>query len=251
MTISFVSATGLTATTDTAAPFADITFTLPANITTDDILIAVYGGKPFGTAPGDPSAYTATSGIANGNTGSGIGSGSVYAEMWYKTSGASETNPTSTMPAAYNIAMTAMLALRKTIPGSWTIQSTTAIDATSAGTSYSATAASTLRFSPGDWVVVSYVHNDDSSNSTLFSISIPGCTLDSVTQRLTGTLTTATGDDGRMYVATTRVISGVATGAATVSCQTGNNDSDGASIILLVREPSQESWGYLNNQVKK
>lgn len=250
MTISFVSATALTSTTDTATPFADITFTLPASTQTDDLLLAVYGGKPFGTTPGDPvsgTAYTAASGIANGTTASGIGAGSVYAEIWYKTHDGTEGNPVSTMPAAYNCAMYAMLALRKTVPGAWSIQSTTAIDAANGGTSYSGTAAATLRFAPGDFFVVSFAHNDDSSSSSAFNVSIPGCTVDSITQRLTGTLTTGTGDDGRMYVVTGRVVSGVATGAATVSCTTGNNDSDGTSIIVLVREPSQEAWGYLNN----
>lgn len=250
MAISFVSATALTSATDTTSPFGDITFTLPASTQTDDLLIAVYGGKPFGTSPGDPTsgtAYTPASSITNGSTGSGAGTGSVFAEIWYKTHDGTEGNPTSTMPAAYNIAMTAMIALRKTVTGSWGIQSTTATDATSGGTSYSATAAATLNFSPGDYVVVSYVHNDDSSSSSAFGISIPGCTLDSLNQRLTGTLTTGTGDDGRMYVVTARVVSGVATGAAVITATTGNNDSDGASIILRVSEPVRESWGYLNN----
>lgn len=249
MAISFVSATGLTATADTATPFANITFTLPANTQTNDLLIAIYGGKPFNTSPGDPvsgNAYTVSSSIANGTTANGVGSGSVFAEMWYKTHDGTEGNPTSTMPAQYSPAMTAMLALRKTVPGAWIVESTTAIDATSAGTDYSATAAAILRFAPGDWVVVNYVHNDDSSNNTAFDISIPGCTVDQITQRLTGTLTTGTGNDGRMYTVTARIVSGVATDVATVSATTGNNDADGASIIMLVREQPQSSWGYLN-----
>jgi hypothetical protein len=250
MAISFRSATGITATTDTTSPFANITFTLPALTQTDDLLIAVYGGKPFGTQPGDPvsgTAYTVASSIANGTTGTGGGTGSVFAEIWYKTHDGTEGNPASTMPATYSIAMTAMIALRKTVPGSWSVQSTTGIDATNIQTTYSATAADILRFSPGDFVVASYVHNDDSSSSSAFNISIPGCTLDSLTQRLTGTLTTGTGDDGRMYVVTARVVSGVATGAAVVTATTGNNDSDGASIILRVSEPVRQSWGYLND----
>lgn len=250
MAISFVSATGLTATADTATPFANITFTLPANTQTDDLLIAVYGGKPFNTVPGDPvsgNAYTQAASIANGSIASGVGSGSVFAEIWHKTHDGTEGNPTSTMPAQYSPAMTAMLALRKTVPGLWTVESTTAIDANAAGTTYSATAAATLRFAPGDWVIASYVHNDDSSANSAFNISIPGCTVDQITQRLTGTLTTGTGNDGRMYVVTGRITSGIATDVAVISATTGNNDSDGASIILLVREPFQESWGYLNN----
>lgn len=250
MPISFVSATDLTSAADTAAPFGNITFTLPANTQTNDLLIAIYGGKPFNTNPGDPvfgNAYTAASAIANGTTANGVGSGSVLAEMWYKTHDGTEGNPTSTMPAAYSPAMTAMVALRKTVAGNWTVQSTTAIDAAAGGTTYSATAAATLPFAPGDYFVVSYVHNDDSSVNTAFNISIPGCTVEQLTQRLKGTLETGTGNDGRMYTITGRIATGIATGAATVTCTTGNNDSDGASIILLVREPSEEAWGEITN----
>lgn len=250
MSISFVSATGLTAAADTTSPFANITFTLPANTQTNDLLVAIYGGKPFNTTPGDPvsgNAYTVSSSIANGTTANGVGSGSVFAKMWYKTHDGTEGNPASTMPAAYSPAMTAMLALRKTVAGAWTVESTTASSGTATGTSYSVTGAATLRYAPGDWVVVSYVHNDDSSTNTAFNISIPGCTVENITQRLTGTLETGTGNDGRMYTITASIRDGVATGAPTVSCTTGNNDADGASIILLVREPSQSSWGYLND----
>lgn len=249
MTISFVSATGLTSATDTASPFANIGFTLPSGTQSGDLLLAFYGGKPFGTIPNAPVSgvsYSSTSATNNGTTATGAGSGSVYASIWYKIHTGTEGNPSSTVGAQYTPAMSAMIAMRSTISSSWGIESTTATDATNTGTSYSATAATTLRFSPNDWIVVSYVHNDDSSTDTTFGISIPGCTVDSITQRLTGTLETATGDDGRMYVVTARIVSGIATGAATVSCTTGNNDSDGASVILRVSEPSVESWGYLN-----
>ena len=247
MTIGFRAATGLTATTDTATPFANITFTIPTGSTTGDLMLAFYGGKLFSTIPGDPTDFIPLDTIANGTTAGAGGTGSVRASAWYKIYDGSETNPQSTMPAQYTPAMTAMISLTKT-EENWTVQATDAIDAASGGTGYSATAATTLPFFVGDWVIASYVHNDDSSNTTGFNITIPGCTLGTITQRLTGTLTTATGNDGRMYVVTAPITAGAATGPAVISGTTGANDSDGASIVILAREwsPSRESWGILS-----
>ena len=46
MTISLRAATGITASADTASPFANRAYTLPTGHATDDLLIAFYGGKP-------------------------------------------------------------------------------------------------------------------------------------------------------------------------------------------------------------
>lgn len=248
MAITFVAATGITAATDTIAAFADIAWTLPAGTATNDLLLAFYGGKPFGSNPAAPNAgeYVSVNTITNGSTANAAGAGSVRATIWSRTHDGSEGNPTATIAAAYDPGISAMIALRKSNPGAWITTSTTAIDATSTSTTYSATGAATLDFNPGDWIVASLVGNDDSSNFSAWAISIAGCTLSAVTQRLTGTTTTATGLDGRMNVITAQILTGKATGAPVITATTGNADSDGASIIMLVREPAIETWSSLS-----
>lgn len=248
MPIGFRAATGITATADTTTPFANITWTMIAGEQAGDLLLAFYGGKPFNTVPSDPSTYTPLSGIANGTTANGAGSGSVYAKAWYKQAlSTAEANPTSTMAAQYSPAMAAMIGLTKD-GDTWTVQSTTGIDAASAGTSYSVTGAATLPYTTGDWIIASAVHNDDSSSNSSPAITIPGCTVGTVTQRLTGTLTTATGNDGRMYVYTAPITAGTATGAPTLTATTGNADSDGTTVFILARENflPKEYWGIMN-----
>lgn len=232
------TATGITASSDTTSPFANLSYTLPTGHTTNDLLIAFYGGKPYGTIPSTPTDYAPQSGGANGSTAMGSGTGSVYAIAFTKVHDGSESNPASTFSAQYSPGIRAMVkATDSSGLGSWLVASCKGSDATSTGTTFSATGDATLALQPGDWLVALYVHNDDSSSSSSFALSVPGCTLDTVTQRLTGTLTTATGNDGRMYVVTAEVLSGTASGAPTATCTTGSSDSDGQVVFLLVRPP--------------
>lgn len=231
MAVSYL-ATGITASSDTATPFANLSYTLPASTQTGDLLIAFYGGKPFGTVPSTPTDYTARSGGANGSTGMGAGTGSVYAVAFTKTHDGSESNPASTFSAQYSPGIRAMLAVRDSESATWAVTSCKGSDATATSTTYSATGDATLDFVPGDVVVVSLVHNDDSSGDSSFGLSIPGCTIQNLTKRLTGTLTTGTGNDGRMYVITAEIETGTASGAPVVTATTGSGDSDGQSVFL-------------------
>lgn len=239
MAISLRAATGLTAGTSTA-----ITWTMITGEQANDLLIACYGGKPYNaTFSTPPSGYTARSGGANGTTANGVGAGSVYAIAYTKVAAsASEANPTGTLNTAPSPSMVAMLGLQSTNAGNgWTIESTNGSDATATGTTFSATGAATLAYTAGDWVVVLLVHNDDSSSDSAFGITVPGCTVGTVTQRLTGTLTTATGNDGRMYVVTAEITGGTATGAPTITATTGSGDADGQAVFLRVEEPPAAS----------
>jgi hypothetical protein len=224
--------TGITAGADTNSPYAGRTYTLPSGTTSGDLLVGFYGGKPYDTVPSIPSGYTAQSGGANGTTANGNGSGSVYAVAFTKTHSGSESDPSSTMAAGYSPAITAMLAIQPDSAVTWAVTSTKGSDSAATGTNFSATGESTLDYTTGDVVVVQIVHNDDSSGDSGFRLSIPGCVVSTPIQRLTGTLTTSTGNDGRMYVLTAGIISGTATGAPTVTATTGSGDSDGQAVFL-------------------
>jgi hypothetical protein len=66
------SSTDIAAASDTSSPYGNLTYSLPANTQTGDLLIALYGGKPYNTVPSTPADWSARSGGANGtNDGSG------------------------------------------------------------------------------------------------------------------------------------------------------------------------------------
>ena len=55
MTVTWRTATGLTAGADTTDPYGSLTHTLPTGHATDDLLLAFIGLKPQTTAPSTPS----------------------------------------------------------------------------------------------------------------------------------------------------------------------------------------------------
>lgn len=237
MAVTFRTLTGYSAAADTAAPFASLTYTLPTGHTTNDLLVAFYAGKPYNTVPGTPTDYTARSGAADGTTAMGNGTGSTYSVAFTKEHTGSESNPSSTFSAQYSPGMTAMLAATSDAGVSgWTVTSTDGSDTTATGTGFSATGGATLTLTTGDYVIVMAGGPDNGATPSSITISVPGCTLDTVVVHGTP-LSTATGNDGWMYVATALVLSGTSSGAPTTTATVGSGDSSGHAVFLAVTEP--------------
>lgn len=237
MAITYRTATGLTAASDTAAAYASLTYTLPTGHTTGDLLLCYMALKPYDTVPGTPSGYTALSGGANGTTAMGSGTGSVYAIAFYKEHDGSESGPSSAFSAQYSPAMRGMIALESDVGtgGGWTIDSTNGSDTSDTGTGFSATGGATLALEAGDHIFVIAAGRDDSATPSSVAITVSGCTLDTVV--VDSTLATSTGNDGWMYVAHAEVLSGTASGAPVTTATVGSGDSAGQAVFILIREP--------------
>lgn len=249
MTISLRgSATGLSAGVTTT-----LAFTLPTGVTTNDCMIAFYGGKPYtmalssGTLSTD---YTDVGSTTNGTTANNVDLGSVYADMAYRIHSGTESAPTGTLSATPSPRISGMIALQSTVSGSgWTVTGTTASDATATGTTFSATGAASLSVQTGDWIVVLVMHNTDAMTHTSASLTLSGATISGLTQQL-GTTTTNQGNDGAMYLYTAQV-TGTATAAPVFSVTTPTGISDGAVVFGAIREPvaaatSIQSWGTVS-----
>lgn len=256
MAITFRAATALTASTDIATPFANITWTLPTGAVANDLLIAGYAAKNFAAIPNGPTGYTLANAGANGTVATGVGAGSVYVAGYYKNHSGTESAPSSTMSFPYALAMRGMIALTKSTANAWGVAGTMGYDRDASGSTnaFDATGSNVLPYTTGDWIVAIVGHNDDSSSTTFAAnaLSVPGCVVGTSTQRLTGTLTTLTGDDGRMYIVTASITSGTATGLPRIIGTTGNNDSDGTVLFMIVRDSGvaiqvgeTEAWGQV------
>lgn len=237
MAITYRTATGLTAASDTAAAYASLTYTLPTGHTTGDLLLCYMALKPYDTVPGTPSGYTALSGGANGTTAMGGGTGSMYAIGFYKEHDGTESNPSSAFSAQYSPAMRGMIALESDVGtgGGWTIDSTNGSDTSDTGTSFSATGDATLALEAGDHIFVFAGGRDNGSDPSSVDITVPGCTLDTVV--VESVLNTSTGNDGWMYVAHAEVLSGTASGDPVTTATVGSGDSAGQAVFILIREP--------------
>lgn len=234
----FRASSSLVGAADTATPFADLTYTLPTGAATGDLLLALYGGKPFDTLASTPSTYTATASFASGTTAnSGAGVGSTRAQAFHKTHSGTESNPVSSFTAQYNPGSTAMLALSKSQAGSWSVYSSSGGDDTPAGNNIDPVFNDFLPAVEGDILVIQMVIPDDTGDSTtITSIDIPGCTLNTPVQRLVTASTTA-GNDLAMQVWTVDVIGGSATDVPTLSATTGTAGDAAASINLILAGP--------------
>ena len=134
--VTWRTATGLTAGTDTSAAW-----TLPTGNAQYDLLIAIYGGKPYDATVGTPSGYSTCGSTTSGTVANGNGTGSTRVQAFYKVHSGSESNPSGTVSATPSPRMTAMLAATGYGTG-WTVSSTTGQDTTLTGTGISATGGS-------------------------------------------------------------------------------------------------------------
>jgi hypothetical protein len=240
MTITFRAAAGLTGAADTSAPFSAVTFTLPTGHTTDDLLLAFLGWKPYDTTWTDPSGYASEIGpITSGTTGSGVGTGSVGAQVFTKTHSGTESNPSASVNAGaggYTPALRAMAAFYKTVAGAWTVDSTSG---TSETTTLNVNGAGSLAYAAGDMAVVVVVHKDDDATHTSPVLSASGVTFGTLTQQL-ATTTAVNGDDGAMYVYTASVTTG-ATAAPNFTATVGASEGWASVIFLRIAEPAAGS----------
>lgn len=231
MTISWRTATGLTA----AGSSSLTTWSLPTGHTSGDILIAIYGGKPYTATSGVPTDYTSRGSVTSGTNGNANGSGSLRCQVFTKTHDGTESAPTSTLTATPSPSMTAMLAGSKTSAGTWLLASTTGADSTLTGTAISATGADSLTVRTGERVVVVSVANDNLETESAVGLAIGSATF-TITEVL-ATNTTTSGNDGAMHVYDCLVTAG-GTGApvfTATSARSGN--SERAVVFLQLWEP--------------
>jgi PKD repeat protein len=216
-----------------------LTYTLPTGHTTNDVLLAFYAGKPYGTIAGTPTDYTAQGSVTSGaNTANTNGAGSTRVQAFSKIHDGSESNPTSAFTAQYSPSMVAMVAAYSSISGSgWTINNTTGQDSTVTGTGISVTGGS-LTWNVGDVILFCSAGGDNLDTETSTSLSFSGGVTHSGLSELLSTNTTTTGNDGTMYVYTA-TINGAGTGAPTFAATGGaSGASDRGVVFVQLREPA-------------
>lgn len=230
MSISWRTATGLTAGTSTA-----LTWTLPTGHTVGDLLVAIYGGKPYTSTSGSPTDYVSAGSVASGARANSNGSGSTRAQVFTKTHDGTESNPTATLTASPSPSMVAMLAASKTEPGAWLIASTTGADTTLTGTAISATGADSLTVRAGERVMIVSVGNDNLETESGAALAIGAATF-TITEVLAANAT-STGNDGSMAVYDCLVTAG-GTGEPVFTATSGRSgNSERAVVFLQLWEP--------------
>lgn len=245
MTVAYNSSQGITASADTTAPYDSNTRSMPGSQNAGDLMMLVCGGKPYSTNysitdPGGSYSWTLLDRSQSGTTADGNGTGSVWIDARYTISAGGgsgpEVNTITVQPDdQYTPFMRAGLRFTKT-NNAWDLAATNGADGDPSGTGVTAVMAANPGITANDMVVVCLSFPDDNvSVITSPSLSIPGCTVGTLTQQLSSVGTSA-GRDGAMFVYTATITSGTASGVATFTGTVAGSDSECAIVLVRLRE---------------
>ncbi|MFF9238378.1 hypothetical protein ACF1AY_15795 [Streptomyces sp. NPDC014776] len=228
MTISF-GAVGASASGTTS-----VTPALPAGITAGMLgVLQVVSGHPSDSIPSTPSGWTLAGSFSGGGGTFGAGTGPRRLTFFVREFTASETAPTTTQPAGTGATIAARVySLSRSAGTGWRWALAFAED-TASGTAFTATSATTLTWSPGDFAVLGYAIPLSTAGLTAEAITATGITFGTITEFADDSITT--GNASRFAAATGAVTSGTGTQAPTVAA-TLSAASTGACGVLRVRE---------------
>lgn len=233
MAISYVNQTSLNSGIGTDANLA---YLIPSGSAGNDLMFAVASVKPYtldissGTVLTD---YTEISDHTNGSVANGDGVGSVRQFVSYRVHDGSESNPTGTLSAAPSPRMSTVSVWRNAT-GVWDVEAQDGPDTDESGTDVSCTAASTMDIASGDEVLVILSGGDNLSLASV-ALSIPGCTLGTLTL-INSTNTTTTGNDGWIRFYRVSITAGSASGAPVFTATTTSGKSAAAATFIRMRE---------------
>ncbi len=208
-----------------------------------NLLAVIIGSKPTTRTTSPPAGLfdSGDHGTATGGTGS-AGSDTGDMRMYFWTREADGTEPaTSSLAWTGNPspAIQSMLEFSKTNSGAWSIASAFGADNTqSTGTAaINIAAGSDPGYQAGDVIVIAYVSPTDAGTYTNPAITIPGCTV----SNLAGLVdySTATGNDGHLFIWSASVMAGTSTAAPQFQCDVDTlNASAGVALFARLREPN-------------
>lgn len=196
----------------------------------DDIMLICVGNKPHTATPSVDQSYAL---IGSVNTGSGeangLDVGDIRTSVFWKEHTGTEANPIVSVTGG-NPVYALMLAFNKTL-NDWLVAGAGGGDITS-GTAFDVAAPTDPGFSAGDWVICQVTLPTDNVALTAITLSIPGCTLGTVTT--TGGVTTV-GNQGRLYLNRAEILSGTSTGPPSLAA-TLNGSATGSAYFTRIRE---------------
>lgn len=215
-----------------------INVTLPATINAGDLILLWVVNKYPSNGPAEPSGWT-TVGLHSGGSGSaGVDSGSVYSTLFVKEANGTEggTSQAVSIPSG-NASRGMAWTITKSASMAWAWSY--AVGSSPTPGNWNTTFNVNPGITAGDLLwVFSGVNGDAATSWSAESLTIPGATLGSMTERHDAT--TSQGDDMGMFSTSHPVSSGTATGVGTYTAtragSTTTNSPAGASVLVRFRE---------------
>ena len=193
---------------------ANLTPAIPTAQLTGDMMLCLYGTKPYGDAPTIDQGWTSLGYATDGTVAAGVDVGSMQTRVFYKIATSdTETNPTITN-TTNNVSTAVIIVFQKGASDAWVTPVGAGGGDATAGTDFSVTASSDVGHTTGDMVVAAASFRSDAATpTTARAVSITGCTLGTYTQSPTTDPETTSGGDMGMTCGYVPVNSGTSTAA--------------------------------------
>lgn len=211
----------------------NLTPAIPATAQAGDMMICVWGSKPYTSDFSIDAGWTLIGDYANGNNSPNVDLGSMRIVMWYKIHTGSETDPTIT--STNNAVSGAVINVFQKSASTWEIPVGSGGGDETASASYSALMSSDVGIVAGDLLVAYAAFNSDAALQSSISISVPGALNSSFAESPSSDLATTAGSDMAMSGGYCSITGGSSSGAPTYS-STLASATEGAAFIVRLRE---------------
>lgn len=206
----------------------------------DELLTALLFVKPDTAAIGLPADWTNAGAFVVGSGTQGAGTGALRGGLRFRVSPGDLTgNQSFSFSSSPSSSAGVMHAWSYDDTGytdpQWSTPAGVRFTRTTASQTFGGTASATLDLAAGDVVLIHVISRDDESNThTISGISVPGCTLGTVTQAPAGAITNSLGNDLSGSCAYAQVLTGTASGAPSATV-TLNTSESGGIIFWRIR----------------
>ncbi|MCK9901284.1 PKD domain-containing protein [Glutamicibacter sp. V16R2B1] len=207
-----------------------------SGVAAGDQVLLVLVNKPETATPSTPSGWTQILTGTGGSGAAGSDTGPVRITVLGRTATGSEASTTVPVTVTSANGVSAVLVGLTKTAVNWLIASAGVGSDTTANTTLTATAPSTIAVASGDYLIGVVGLGTDSVNVASGSTTVPGTTIGTWTERV-DIGHAAGGDDRRMAVYDAAVTAGTSSGAATITFTLGTS-APGAVALLRLRESS-------------
>lgn len=177
---------------------ANIGPAIPTAQLTGDMMVCVYGTKPFDDVPTIDQGWSDLLGSTDGTVAAGVDIGSMQTRLFYKIA-TSDTEPNPIVTNSTNNISTAyILVFSKGASETWSTPVAEGGGDATAGTGFSVTVGSDIGIRAGDFVVVGCAFRSDAATPVTANVDITatGCTFTDTKALATDPETTSGGDMG-------------------------------------------------------
>ena len=193
---------------------ANLTPVIPTAQLTGDMMICLYGTKPYSDAPTINQGWTSLGYATDGTVAAGTDVGSMQTRVFYKIAASdTETDPIVTN-STNNVSTAVIIVFQKDAVETWSAPVGAGGGDATAGTDFSVTVSSDVGHTTGDMVIAGASFRSDAATpTTARAVFIAGCTLGTYVQAPATDPETTSGGDMSMTCGYVPVNSGISSAA--------------------------------------